>query len=66
VHHFYKRKVKYGGMSVSKLKHQKELEEESRCLKQMCVDLSLEHKVLKDNIEKTPETAPSLCPFFYV
>lgn len=49
---FYKWKAKYSGMSVSELKRLKELEEENRRLKQMYADLSLEHDVLKDIIEK--------------
>jgi putative transposase len=49
---FYKWKTKYSGMSVSELKRLKELEEENRRLKQMYADLSLEHEVLKDIIEK--------------
>ena len=49
---FYKWKAKYSGMSASELKRLKELEEENRRLKQMYADLSLEHEVLKDIIEK--------------
>jgi len=49
---FYKWKAKYSGMSVSELKRLKELEEENRRLKQMYANLSLEHEVLKDLIEK--------------
>ena len=49
---FYKWKTKYSGMSVSELKRLKELEEENRRLKQMYANLSLEHEVLKDIIEK--------------
>ena len=49
---FYKWKAKYGGMDVSALKRLKELEEENRKLKEMYADLSLEHKVLKDIVEK--------------
>jgi putative transposase len=49
---FYKWKAKYNGMSVSELKHLKELEEENRRLKQMYANLSLEHEALKDIIEK--------------
>jgi putative transposase len=45
-------KAKYSGMSVSELKRLKELEEENRRLKQMYANLSLEHEVLKDIIEK--------------
>jgi len=49
---FYKWKAKYSGMDVSALKRLKELEEENRRLKQMYADLSLEHKALKDIVEK--------------
>ena len=49
---FYKWKAKYSGMSVSDLKRLKELEEENRRLKHMYANLSLEHDVLKDIIEK--------------
>ena len=49
---FYKWKAKYSGMSVSELKRLKKLEEENRRLKQMYANLSLEHEVLKDIIEK--------------
>jgi putative transposase len=49
---FYKWKSKYSGMDVSALRRLKELEEENRRLKQMYADLSLEHKALKDIVEK--------------
>jgi len=49
---FYKWKARYSGMDVSELKRLKALEEENRRLKQMYADLSLEHDVLKDIIEK--------------
>ena len=49
---YYKWKAQYGGMNVSQLKRLKELEEENRRLKHMYADLSLEHKVLKDIVEK--------------
>jgi putative transposase len=49
---FYKWKAKYSGMSASDLKRLKELEEENQRLKQMYANLSLEHAVLKDIIEK--------------
>ena len=39
-------------MSASDLKRLKELEEEKQRLKQMYANLSLEHAVLKDIIEK--------------
>ena len=39
-------------MDASALKRLKELEEENRRLKQMYADLSLEHQVLKDIVQK--------------
>jgi len=39
-------------MEASDLKRLKEIEEENRRLKQMYAELSLEHKVLKDIVEK--------------
>jgi putative transposase len=49
---FYKWKAKYGGMSVNEVKRMKELEEENRHLKQMYANLSPEHELLMDIIEK--------------
>lgn len=49
---FYKWKAKYSGMDASALKRLKELEDENRRLKQMYADRSLEHRVLKDIVEK--------------
>ena len=49
---YYKWKAKYGGMDASALKRLKELEEENRKLKQMYAELSLDHKILKDIVEK--------------
>lgn len=49
---YYKWRAKYGGMGTSDLKRLKELEEENRKLKQMYAELSLEHKVLKEIVEK--------------
>jgi len=49
---FYKWKAKYGGMDAIALKRLKELEAENQKLKEMYADLSLEHKVLKDIVEK--------------
>jgi hypothetical protein len=54
---FYKWKPKYSGMSVSELKRMRELEEENCRLKQMYANLSPEHEVLKDIIEKTLQVA---------
>ncbi len=50
---FYKWKSKYSGMLASDLNRLKELEEGNRWLKQMYANLSFEHAVLKDIIEKT-------------
>lgn len=49
---FYYWKKKYSGMESSDLKKLKELEEENRKLKQMYADLSLDHRILKEIIEK--------------
>lgn len=39
-------------MEVNELKRLKDLEEENRRLKQMYADLALDHKILKDVLEK--------------
>lgn len=49
---YYNWKSKYGGMEASDIKRLKELEDENRRLKQMFADISLEHKILKDIVEK--------------
>jgi len=49
---FYNWRKKYGGMDVQQLKRLKELEEENQRLKQMYAELSLDHKILKDIVEK--------------
>lgn len=49
---YYKLKAKYGGMSSTELKRLKDLESENNRLKSMYADLSLDHKVLKDILEK--------------
>ena len=49
---YYNWKAKYGGMEASDIKRLKALEEENRRLKQMYADLSLDHKILKDAVEK--------------
>ena len=45
-------KSKYGGMGASYIKRLKELEEENRRLKQTYADLSLDHRILKEIVEK--------------
>ena len=49
---YYKWKSKYGGLDESQLRHLKELEEENRKLKRMVADLSVDHMILMDIIEK--------------
>lgn len=49
---FYNWKGKYSGMDASQLKQLKDLQEENRRLKAMYADLALDHKILKDIIEK--------------
>ena len=49
---FYQWRSKYGGMEALDLKRLKELEEENRRLKQMYADLSLDHEILKDIVER--------------
>lgn len=49
---YYNWKSKYGGMEVSDVKRLKDLEEENSRLKQMFAELSLDHKILKDIVEK--------------
>jgi putative transposase len=49
---FYKWKAKYGGMDASALRRLKELETENQRLKRMYAELSLDHQILKDLVEK--------------
>ena len=49
---FYNWKKKYSGMDASQLKRLKELEEENRRLKRMYADISLDHQLLKEVLEK--------------
>lgn len=49
---YYNWKTKYGGMEASDVRRLKELEDENRRLKSMFAELSLEHRILKDIIEK--------------
>jgi putative transposase len=49
---YYKLRNRYSGMELSDLRRLKQLEEENRRLKAMYADLSLEHKIMKDVIEK--------------
>ena len=49
---FYSWKRKYGGMDAQQLKELKAIQEENTRLKRMYADLSLEHIILKEIIEK--------------
>ncbi len=49
---FYKWRAKYGGLEASDFKRLKALEDENLRLKRMYSELSLDHQVLKDVIEK--------------
>jgi len=49
---YYNWKSKYGGMELSDVKKLKELEDENMRLKSIFADLSLEHRILKDIVEK--------------
>ncbi len=53
---FYKWKAKYGGMEASAVRRLRTLEEENQRLKQMYAELSLEHRVLKEGVEKKLST----------
>ena len=49
---YYKWKSKYGGLEIAEAERLKALELENRRLKQMYAELSLEHQVLKEVVEK--------------
>jgi len=49
---FYKWRKQFGGMEVDQLKRLKELEEENRRLKHMYAELSIDHRILKEVLEK--------------
>jgi len=49
---FYKWRREYSGMDVNLLRRYKELTRENQELKRMYADLSLDHRILKNIIEK--------------
>jgi putative transposase len=49
---FYVWRKKFGGMTESDLKRLRQLEEENSRLKYMYAELSIDHKILKDIVEK--------------
>ena len=49
---YYKWKSKFGGLSVSELRRNRELETENSKLKRMYAEMAMENHALKDLIEK--------------
>jgi putative transposase len=49
---YYNWKAKYGGMDSSDIKRLRELEAENQRLKRMYAELSLDHQILKEIVEK--------------
>jgi putative transposase len=49
---FYVWRKKFGGMTETDLKRLRQLEEENRRLKHMYAELSIDHRILKDIVEK--------------
>ena len=49
---FYLWRKKFGGMNETDLKRLRQLEEENRRLKHMYAELSIDHRILKDVVEK--------------
>ena len=49
---FYQWRKKFGGMNETDLKRLRHLEEENRRLKHMYAELSIDHRILKDVVEK--------------
>ncbi len=52
---YYKWKSKFGGLSVSELRRNRELEAENSKLKRMYAEMAMENHALKDLIEKKLE-----------
>ena len=48
----YNWRTKFGGMTESDVKKLRQLEEENRRLKHMYAELSIDHRILKDIVEK--------------
>jgi len=48
----YNWRTKYGGMTESELKRLRKLEHENHRLKRMYAELSMDHEILKDVVEK--------------
>lgn len=52
---YYNWKAKYGGMESSDIKRLRELEAENQRLKRMYAELSLNHQILKEIVEKSSD-----------
>lgn len=50
---FYNWKAKYGGMESADIKRLRKLEAENQRLKRMYAELSLDHQILKEIVEKS-------------
>ena len=49
---FYNWRAKYGGLQVSEVKRLNDLEDENRRLKKMYAELSLQHEITKEALQK--------------
>jgi putative transposase len=49
---FYKWRARYGGIDVSMMSRMKELEEENRRLKKMCLEEKLKAEIVSEALEK--------------
>ena len=56
---YYSWKAKYGGMETSEQCRLRQLETENRRLKEMYAELSLEHRVLQEALEKKCNGCPT-------
>jgi len=58
---YYKWKSKFGGLSVSELRRNRELEAENSKLKRMYAEMAMENHALKDLIEKSSRVVAETC-----
>ncbi len=56
---FYKQRAKYGGMDVSMMSRMKELEEENRRLKKVCLEKKLKAEIVSGALERSGEAIPT-------
>ena len=57
----YNWRKKYGGMEVNQLTQYKALQEENRKLKAMYADIALDHRILKEIVEKKFKSGCKAC-----